>query len=369
MKMKLSKPVPVAYGPTWDEVGWGPWQFPTMRKDGNRVFAGVHMGRDSEEDYGVENKWFYTDDGGDTWIPATAEEADRGFVVAENGDRIFHKAQPPVEVDPKIFEGIEPVGRLDDYFEFYRFDDFPEGTFEKSVEITRIKKGGTQREKFKAPIIGFDNLLIHRLYGTNRVVPPNMFGRLRKAPDGSLWHTHYDRAITPGTDKFYDCFYSYFFRSTDNGETWKLVSVQNPEETEGAVYYCEQDICWLPSGRAVTVSRSEGLHVAISDDGGYTWGKSVQLDTFGVDPAICYLKCGAILTSYGRPGFFVRSCLDGKGEVWGEPVKLADQTCAYSDMVAISDNEALVAYTEFNHTDENVENRKTLMSVKVTFEE
>lgn len=369
MKMTLSKPVPVAYGPTWAEVGWGPWQFPSMRKDGKRVFAGVHVGQDSEDDYGLENKWFYSDDNGETWTPATREESDRGFVVAENGDRIFQSALPPVEVDPKIFEGITPVGMFEDYYTFYRFDDFPEGTFDRAFKMTRIRKGCTERETFLAPIKNFDDLLIRRINGTNKVLLPFMFGRLRKAPDGSLWFTSYDRGLTPGTGEFYDCFFAYFYRSDDNGESWELASVQDPQKTEGAICYCEQDICWLPSGRALTVSRSEGLHLAISDDGGYTWGKSVQLDTIGVDPAICALKCGAVLTSYGRPGFFVRACFDGKGEKWEEPVKINQETCSYSDIVAISDNEALVAFTEFHYTDENVENRKTLMVVKVTFEE
>lgn len=369
MKMTVSKPIPVAYGPTWAEVGWGPWQFPSMRKDGKRVFAGVHVGQDSEDDYGLENKWFYSDDDGETWTPATREEADRGFVVAENGDRIFHSTRAPIEVDPKIFEGLEVVGVFEDYYEFYRFDDFPEGTFRKTFVMTRIKKGETERETFEAPIIGFDDLLICRMTGTNKVLLPFMFGRLRKAPDGTLWHMHYGRGITPGTNKFYDCFFAYFFRSTDCGESWELVSVQDPQKTEGAVLYCEQDICWLPDGSALTVSRSEGLHLAISEDGGFNWGKSVQLDTIGVDPAICCLGCGAVLTSYGRPGFFVRACFDGKGEKWEAPVKINQETCSYSDIVAISDNEALVAFTEFHYTDENVENRKTLMVVKVTFEE
>ena len=67
--------------------------------------------------------------------------------------------------------------------------------------------------------------------------------------------------------------------------------------------------------------RANGLYTAMSDDGGYTWTTPKKIEDFGVDPAVCVLGCGAILTTYGRPGFLVRPCFDGRGEKWEDPIE------------------------------------------------
>ena len=130
--------------------------------------------------------------------------------------------------------------------------------------------------------------------------------------------------------------------------------------------------------------RANGLYTAMSDDGGYTWTTPKKIEDFGVDPAVCVLGCGAILTTYGRPGFLVRPCFDGRGEKWEDPIEIISTgnnsykmndpskagnaaewgTCSYSDIVPLSYSEALIVYTDYFVPDENGIKRKSLMVIK-----
>lgn len=392
MKLELSEPIVIAQGPTLEEAGWGPWQFPQLRMDENRVlYAGVNDCPDNWVAEGKDDnvKWFVSHDMGKTWAPSNEDEAAKGLPMAENGDKFLATDQAPTEVDPKIFEGKEMLYRLylDDntpFFDYYRLSDFKEDEVNKNVMFYRLKKGAEKRDKVFPKVVGDDGCCVERPYGENLILTPKLFGRMRKAPDGSLWQMHYSRGIVDGG--FSDVFTAFYYRSADNGESWELVSTLDPRKTEGAVYYCEQDIAWIDEKRAVTSLRSMGLHIATSDDGGRTWSKTKQVAPFAVDPAICAFPNGAVICTYGRPGFLITASFDGKGEVWEEPIEIISTedltykmndithagncsawgTCSYSDIVRISDNEAYVIYTDYYVPDSEGIKRKSLMLIKVT---
>ena len=391
MKLTLSKPVAVAHGPLHEVVDWGPWQFPQLRRAENGdLFASVNLGEDNWEGKGGGINWYVSHDNGDTWSDSNELDAFRAIPAAPNGDRLEASSGGHRSVDPAIFEGHEPVYVLDfdgkPFFDYYKYEDLAEH-FDKRVTFKRLRKGGDTVEVFHPDVTDNPGLCVVRPSGRDVVLDNKLFGRLRRAPDGALWQMHYDRGMTDG--KFCDTFLAYYYRSDDNGETWSLAATVDPRDTENALFYCEQDIAWIDEKHAISTFRSNGLRVATSDDGGYTWSKSRKIADFGVDPAVCVLKCGAILTTYGRPGFLVMPCFDGKGEKWEEPIeivptadnswKLYDQskhgnsaewgTCSYSDIVALSDNEALIVYTDFFYPDDEGVRRKTLMVVKATVEE
>ena len=127
-----------------------------------------------------------------------------------------------VDIDPKLLEGIEPkhVLNFDDkpFFDYYLYSDLRPGTIDTSVMFMRLKKGETEQEGFCPKVTDNPGLCIVRPSGTDKLLPNKMFGRLRVAPDGSLWQMHYDRGFFDG--KFCDTFIAYYYRSDDNGETW-----------------------------------------------------------------------------------------------------------------------------------------------------
>ena len=393
MKLVLGEPVTVAMGPTLEEADWGPWQFPQLLADGDgNIYAGIDEGLDSWIEHGKDRTlWFVSRDRGGAWEKTDSDHAARGLPAAKNGDRFFAVTQLPLDVDPAVFDGIKPAHVITSghkpIIDYYRYTDFAPGVIENRVMFRRLKNGADECDFVYPKIVGNDGLCIERPSGENKLLQPKLFGRMRVAPDGSLWQMHYDRGIIDG--KFSDTFTAYYYRSTDCGETWELVSTADPTKTPGVTYYCEQDIAWTSDTHAVSVFRSNGLQVALSDDGGITWSKSRKIADFGVDPAICALKCGAILVTYGRPGFLVMPCFDGKGEKWEDPIEIiptADQswkmndrskrgnsaewgTSSYSDIVPLSDNEALVVYDDFYIPDSEGVKRKSLMVIKITVTE
>lgn len=376
MKVKISEPVVVAEGPNWNEVGWGPWQFPSMGIcDDGTVVCGVHVGHDDENDYGMERKWFKSRDNGETWEDATPLEAMRGRTKTVGGDRILIPERPPEKALIPATEGVEPAFSLDDYADCYIVDDLKGDLVRKEFPVRRVKKGGDEIIVDTAKIEYWPYASVYCLKNGGGVIPPFLFGKTRTAPDGSIWATHYQWSTDPETGKEMGGHGAYFFRSADEGRTWRLASWLDPTKTPPAGSFLEPDIGWSKSGKAVAMLRSNHIYWATSDDGGYTWNKPERflpdedwLD--GVMPAICFLNCGAAIVGTGRPHFILKTACDFEKDGWDEGFyDICSESCCYSEIVAISDNEALVTYVDFQHPGEDGINHKTLKVLKVTFTE
>ena len=206
MKLVLDKPVTVAQGLTLEEADWGPWQFPQLlkREDGV-LFASINLGPDNWESYG-DTLWYKSSDNGRTWTDSNPSEAATAYPKAKNGDGFMAKDRGYIDIDPKLLEGIEPkhVLNFDDkpFFDYYLYSDLRPGTIDTSVMFMRLKKGETEQEGFCPKVTDNPGLCIVRPSGTDKLLPNKMFGRLRVAPDGSLWQMHYDRGFFDG--KFCD---------------------------------------------------------------------------------------------------------------------------------------------------------------------
>ena len=374
MKVKISDPVIVAMGPSYEEVGWGPWQFPSAGfSDDGRVMVGVHVEQDSAETFGVDRLWFASEDKGDSWYPVSAEEAACAYTKAPSGDRLRCCECPPEKELEAAVAGVHMAFEQEGHGEYFMFDDLNPGYIDKKFKFYRVKAGESERKIEYNDIAYWPNQPICRQKNGSGVMRPFLFGKLRVAPDGSLWHTHYMYGNNPETGEPTNTLTAYFFRSVDNGKSWKLISWLDPRDVDGAYVFCEIDIAWTKKGKAIALLRAKNIFIAESDDGGYTWNKPRRLlpdeDWIeGVDPAITVLNCGGAVASYGRPHFFISTSTDPDSGKWDGYVDLCSESCGYSDVVAISDNEAIVAFVDFRHPVDGG-TRKTLKVVRVTFTE
>ena len=370
--MHVGTPFVIGQGDTWEKMGWGPMQFPAIGKtDDGKIIAIAHRGEDDEKSYEYPPYAFESSDLGKTWKEADQLSVMRSAPRLRNGERIGSKNIAPKITSGKEFEGARPVYTIKDYADIYDYDTMNQEYLPKKWYFNFLKPNAFEPEVLACDIKGWDHMPVIRPNGTTEI--PFAFGRLRIAPDGTPWQMHYVDGLDPETGESTEGLAQYYFVSKDNGRSWELASWMDPRKTEGAYVFCESDIAWTGSGRAVTLMRGAKCFTALSDDGGYTWNKPVLFDDIGVEPSIVSLNCGAMLASYGRPGFFVRACLDPDGEKWEDRVQLIEAndkmlTCSYSDIVVLSDNEAMVVYSDFFHPGNDGIKRKTIMGVIITFE-
>lgn len=392
MKLRISDPVVISRGPTYEEAGWGPYQFPDlfMLPDG-RILCAFADSSDTIDAYGAERACFISADMGATWERARERDyyAQIGIEL-ENGERVHF-----IELDSiKVTEDMQfPKSRgstRGGKNQFYLTSEMPDGICEKHWQIFRVSKEYPEG-RMEPAILNWPYHVTK--VGSGVVVPPMPWGRLRQAPDGSLWMPDYAVGLNPENGGFSPYASNYTLRSTDGGRTWDLMhyldfrpsTFDHPRafQHEG---YSENDIGFAPDGSYIRVTRTNAvnpdvhgpLYLVRSTDKGVTWSEPIKLDDVCAWPRLCTLKCGVTLTSYGRPGFFVRATSDPSCLTWEDPIELVHvedgedpwaATCSYSDIMALDDHTAGLIYTDFKVKDENGVERKTVLFRTITVEE
>jgi hypothetical protein len=161
---------------------------------------------------------------------------------------------------------------------------------------------------------------------------------------------------------------SYLLRSTDEGRSWKLLSViaTSPLGQEGAGEPVLVRVTQGPkAGRIICqmrVGREHAIWQAESDDDGRTWtaahplrwtysrfGRSREL--VGVDPDLTEMADGTLVMSYGHKidyqdnGNFLAFSLD-HGATWTAETRLSSSmTVAYTGVREVTPGELFVVYT------------------------
>ena len=381
VKLTLSDPIVVSQAPA-DVKGWGYWQFPILEKsfDGT-IHLSFHINKDSSEAYGHPKAHFLSDDGGRSW----AEQKEfKGFGLAvENGDAILpHEscAVPLSELDMPESVGFYESKCYKKKFKLYRYADLPE-----KVQGCYIKRKKAGEDKFQVERIDIkpDDLLAQELSG---MIPIQFFWRLRQFPGNKLCAPSYFRRYE-NNEPTLDC-PCQFIVSEDNGYSWNIAGEikykecardSHPEFRNG---FTEPDITMLPDGSfysllRTTVGQISGpLMYSKSSDDMKTWSEPKYFDKLGVWPELLTLKNGVTLASYGRPGVFLRATADKSAENWDKPIEIVkplyetpqQNTCAYTAMTAIDDSNFLLAYSNFDHPDENGVKRKTIIIRQVKAE-
>jgi len=369
-QLELSEPVTVAMASP-EVKGWGPYQFPGLERlpDGG-IQLSFHVEADSAQAYGMPPARAVSADNGRTWSPLPREKADSGTAASwqspplrlPNGDLVWAQQQRPLKAtDLKLPE--KPFGQFISYghtFDWYRVQDLPPECADGWI-LRRLSAGAAQAREERANV---------RLPGEMRCVTEGVLPRpwlqtLFLAPDGAIWAVQYDTRLVNGTLKKH--WWPMILRSIDSGRTFDLWS-EIPYAPDAAADpkaatrngFTEPTVCFLPDGSVLCLMRTTDgggpgpLYFARSTDNGKTWSQPAVFDDLGVWPQLLRLKNGVTLAVYGRPGLYVRATADPAGLRWAKrvtvvpPGAIGAETCSYAALLPLSDNHALLAYSDFN---------------------
>lgn len=409
IELKVSGPFVVAQAPS--ELnrkgdGWGRWQFPLLRRlsDG-RLLAGFSIGPDSASNYGKPIGLAYSTDEGRTWCVAPPQIANEVMdnLLLPNGDRLLSMQLPARRAEdfslpksvcdyvcsfgyPTSLYWTEDMPRELVKWRFRRLPADQSAWVEETAEM-RIPNElcVVIHEEARDATSGIGSikqvrqgwLCIPGLYG--------LWGKMRIAPDGSLWAVTYNHRLQAGRPLYAPL----FLCSLDQGHTWDLLGeipyIGDPDADPSFAKrdgFTEPDYNFRPDGSVICLMRtSDGnghgpLYLTRSKDHARTWSKPVAFDRSfdgGKMPQLLTLDNGVTLASYGQsggPGYIaVRATTDPAGLNWQPPfhIQLSPQTpdawnsCGHTEMVALDHERALIVYSDFNYPDAEGRGRKTIL--------
>jgi len=379
VKIELGVPVVIAQAPPLpsDQDNWGMFQFPTVYLlGGGKLHCEYHIGRDSALAYGKPKGHAVSTDGGATW---TESENPGGGVPLPGGGYLRHKFAAALQLS-EVELPEKPDGFLVSYGwkrNIYRADRFP-GEFQRyPFEFTSPEgKISTVWKKIEVPD--------RAVYTSEGVFPRPMFCRVRKGPEGRIWAIAYPYFLIGGKRVANG---ALFCVSDSGGEKFSYFSriLYQPDPIADYYYrvrggFSEPDICFLPDGSIFCLLRTtdgNGIgptYYTKSLDGGKTWNRPAAFDNLGVWPCLCALRNGVTLASYGRPGLFLRASSDARGLDWDDRIELIPpdyyqtDTCSYSEMVPVGNNEAYIVYSDFAYPNQDGVRVKTILGRKIKAE-
>lgn len=309
-------------------------------------------------------------------------------------------------------EWRNPMSPVKHSFQLYDYellsDEINQSRF---FEIKRIKAGEKEAVYERAEIKNYPHMpfSVVRMDNSATGSRPNAFiSRVRLSPDGTLYMSRFsgfgDLEGKNGT--YYPYASVCIFTSEDNGHSWSFKSKvryePDPELYEYAYMdggFNDSDFIFQPDGSIVMLMRCNDvchgslnwtpIYYTRSVDMGKTWSKPTIFDKAGIFPKMCRLDCGVTLAIYGRPGIFVRATDDDHGIVWDTPFEImtpSDRShlrntpvarpnfheyagsCCNSDIVPVSENQAVIIYSDFYYPDKKGVKRKSILSRLLTIE-
>lgn len=408
VRITLSEPIVVAQAPpelNRAAGAWGRWQFPFIaRQADGQIQVRFSIEPDSAESYGKPVGYAQSADNGQTWnlkTPKPSHDIEDGALLP-NGDRLV-----PVQLESKNAKELNLPASVCNFVcsygyprSLYRAEDLPR---ELAGWRFRRRPAGADRWIQETAAVQIPDAVYDvtdekttgltpgvGTVGQVREGPlplPFCWGKIRIAPDQSLWAVTYQWRLVGGLPKYLPM----FFRSTDAGRSWNMISQipyqGDPQADPHASKrdgFTEPDYSFRPDGSILAVMRTmDGnghgpLYLAHSLDQGRTWSKPKAFDTFGKMPQLLTLANGVTLASYGAsggPGYFVvRAATDPSGQTWTDPVKTrvstpepgAWDTCGHTEMIPLDDRSALIVYSDFNYPDAAGRKRKSILVRKIT---
>ncbi len=430
MKIKVGDEKVVVRGIRPEEGMWGPYQFPTPYKAGDKIAVSVHVGEDSIKTYGDGKLWFVSGDKGETWQETTPDIiADCGLKLP-NGDTItfprvsaidvsdykipsFLELTPGTDYSKKAEEGTFPqqdgvTSHCGYIIRAYNADRLPDSLSEKKWYMIRKTAGGEVREEYCKLEWPY---LTRVVFSDDTFKNPYMKGIFptgvpKIGPDGAVWITAFsgEGHIDPKTKQYSPYYSAEIFRSEDNGYTFKQYAhMEYPADGNKYPYlsggFSDNEIAFFDDGSMCWFMRSAWygstgiewapMYMSRSYDMGKTWSAPEEFSFTGVYPSLCRLDCGVTLLCFARPGMFVTACPNDDSTKWIEPIELMtpgdrshlanvknepktfhdwDGACNNCTLIPVDENSALIFNCDFYFPDENGVKRKTVFCRRITVE-
>lgn len=201
--------------------------------------------------------------------------------------------------------------------------------------VCRSSDGGrtwTQLKEFVAPESGWTDFI--------------PFGPITVGEDGALHTSCYAGEFADPTKSSKTKTYrSWHFRSDDDGNSWKPVSVIGEKHNETSLLH-------LGGKRWLAAARIDAVELFRSDDDGATWqGPQRVTERNEINAHLLRMKDGRLLLSYGnrvKDQFGVLAKLSSDdGKTWGAPIRIAHtlaSDCGYPSSVQRADGKVVTAY-------------------------
>ena len=428
MKIVLGKESVVCRGMTFEENAWGAYQFPRPHKDGNRILCSVHVEDDNLIETGNPEKWFESYDNGKTWKEVSPSVAASSGFTMPNGDKLYFPVDAGINLKDYKFPGRSVITPGYDFsarakegempapdgvcawwvgnvFQAYNEKRLPPSLAGSFWHVQRIKKGTNSVIDEKIPVDWpYLTRVVMKTSDGGLMKPIFPKGNLKTGPDGAVWISGFsgEGHINPENGWYSPYYSAEIFRSDDNGHSFKRWShMEYPADGVNYPYlsggFSDSDFAFFDDGSMSWFFRSAWfgstgwewapMYQSRSFDMGKTWTKPEKFAFTGIFPRLCRLNCGATLITYARPGVFVQACRNSDGQGWTEPLEVMTpgdrhllansvvQTPTFhqwdgadnnTELLEISDDTALLFYSDFYYPDKNGLKRKTILCRPVT---
>ncbi len=430
MKITLGEERVIVRGIRPEEKMWGPYQFPLPYHLGDRIVVQVHVSEDNISSFGNPMRWFASRDNGVTWTEIDGDVAPECGLRLPNGDRIFFPAEngidlsgykiphvhyltPGCDFSAKAEEGTLPMqdGMTcwfnGTFIRAYKAERLPDSLSKKEWKLLRIPAGETEAAEELASVDWpYLTRVVHSVGNRHILKPIFPRGVPKLGPDGAIWISAFsgEGHLNPANGQYSPYYSAELFRSEDNGKTFsRRGHMEYPADGDAYPYlsggFSDSDFAFMDNGDMLWFFRSAWfastgyewapLYYARSTDGGFTWSKPEKFADTGILPRIVRLGNGAHLICYARPGIFLRATADAAGAEWSEETvamtpgnrsHLAnevknpptfhdwDGACNNPELLPISDDTALLFYSDFYYPDDTGTARKTILCREVRVE-
>lgn len=382
-QLKLGEPVVVAVSAP-NENRWGFTQFPAFSPlpDG-RILLVYADAEDASETHGCEAPAYVSADQGQTWSKFTDElvpsRPHYSVTPAYNGEFLTVPAIRYMDVRKENIALPEPVSTANVYGTLYsyRVSDFAPRVHDyfQHLGVRRWRPASGRWEDDTATYEIKDMLAWRR--ENSDVLPRTFFERPALKHKGELLYADYRVRYRTPDGHFPSKGGTTLMASADNGLSFQRRATVALDLT-GRDLYGEPALEETSDGGLVSVIRradheQKPMAICYSQDAGHSWSPPQNFCDFGVFPYLAKLDSGALVVSYGRPGVWLRFNMNGDGREWGDPVcilpgdpaALGNHTCGYTSMRVIGPRSFLLAYSDFDHHDDDGTPRKAILSRRV----